>query len=644
MLAFSNRLFISTKNEIAIAESKESMLKRSKMFSVVVSCVLLTVTGSPVVDSALPLLSNDGDSYRVNDSCSQSPDGDEVCPVWFVCGSNNTCECGSSEHKIMKCNQDSQVAMVLDCYCVTYNEDTRETFAGACFINCAQSPNKTPFDDKIYKQVEKNVSELNSQMCGSTRAGRLCGECRDGYYPKAYSYDLTCMPCKKGNWNWAYFILAAYGPLTLFYFFALLVKLNISSPHLQEFVFVCQTIGLPEFVHVLVAGTQRSPAVENIVKAVATLCGIWNLDFFRAYITKICLRVGMLEVLALDYTIAVYPLILTVISYCMIELYDRNVRVLIFLWKPFRYALMLFKRKWDVRTSIIDAYSTFFMLSYVKFLSVSFNLLMPTIVYKLGSNETSLALYYSGDVQYFGKSHLPFAILALSLFLTFNIFPMVIMFLYQFRWFQNVLFHLPIKHHILDTFMDTFQGYYKNGMEPGTRDCRWFSAMYLLVRVLCFMAFALSPTAVAFVFFIMLLLTFVIMLLKVQPYKANFSHYMPVDFILLLVLLLTALAGYNIALIKDPRYVMFCLGLAMLVAFIALLHISVHALRWIFARRQFGIEFVSRLRALRSGYALWENGNGEQDLLPDRLQNPHNYQNQNLTNFNSTAATVPGEE
>ena len=157
---------------------------------------------------------------------------------------------------------------------------------------------------------------------------------------------------------------------------------------------------------------------------------------------------------------------------------------------------------------------------------------MPTIVYKLGSNKTSLALYYSGDMQYFGKSHLPFAILALLAFFTFNIFPMAIMFLYQFCWFQNILFHLPIKLHILDTFMDTFQGCYKNGMEPGTRDCRWFSAMYLLLRVLAFLAFALSPNVVWLVLMSMLLLTFVMVLLKVQPYKPNYSHYMPCSYFL----------------------------------------------------------------------------------------------------------------
>ena len=606
------------------------------MFWFVVSCVLLTVTGSAVADSALPLLSNDGDSCRVNDSCSRSPDDDEVCPVWFVCGSNNTCECGSSEHRIVKCNQDSQVAMVLDCYCVTYDEDTRETVAGACFINCARNTNDS-FDDEIYKQVEKNTS----QMCGSTRAGRLCGKCRDGYYPKAYSYDLTCMLCENGNRNWGYFVLAAYGPLTIFYFFVLLVNLNVTSSQLQGFVFVSQTITIPEFLQVVIAGTQRSPAVTNVIKVLATIFGIWNLDFFRAYMTKICLRVGMLEVLALDYTIAVYPLILTVISYCMIELYDRNVRVLVFLWKPFRYVLMLFKCKWDVRTSIIDAYSTFFMLSYIKFLSVSFNLLMPTIVYKLGSNKTSLALYYSGDVQYFGKGHLPYAILALFVFLTFNIFPMVAMFLYQFRWFQNILFYLPIKRHILDTFMDAFQGCYKNGTEPGTRDCRWFSALHLLIRVLAFLIFASSPTAVFFIFLTMLHLIFIIVLVIVQPYKPNFSHYMLINvtLFLLLALFLIAIVGVNVAAIKDPRFILTCVVLVLLITMVILLYISLHTLQWIFARRQFGIKFMSRLRAMRHGYGVWGDWNGMEESLPDRLQNPHHYQDENLTNFNSTVAT-----
>ena len=104
-----------------------------------------------------------------------------------------------------------------------------------------------------------------------------------------------------------------------------------------------------------------------------------------------------------------------------------------------------------------------------------------------------------------------------------------------------------------------------------------------------------------------------------------------------------ALACYNLALIKNPQHADIYKCLAGLLSVVMVLRISMHALRWIFARRQFGIELVHRLQALRRGYVWLGNGNGEEGLLPDRLQNPHRYHNKNLTNF-SAALQLPTEE
>ena len=112
--------------------------------------------------------------------------------------------------------------------------------------------------------------------------------------------------------------------------------------------------------------------------------------------------------------IAVYPFFLTVVSYILIELHDRNFRVLVFLWKPFRCIFTLFRRNWDIRTSVIDAYATFFQLSCFKILCISCDLLIPTFVYTLGDNRSDLVLYYDGTVDYFGREHLPYAIIALA--------------------------------------------------------------------------------------------------------------------------------------------------------------------------------------------------------------------------------------
>ena len=110
---------------------------------------------------------------------------------------------------------------------------------------------------------------------------------------------------------------------------------------------------------------------------------IWNLDFFRPFYSDLCLGIGILPTLALDYAIAAYPLLLMIISYLLIVLYDRNYRVITIIWMPFQFFFSLFKRRWAVRASLVDAFSTFFLLSNIKFLNVSFDLLTPTRVYHL---------------------------------------------------------------------------------------------------------------------------------------------------------------------------------------------------------------------------------------------------------------------
>jgi hypothetical protein len=43
-----------------------------------------------------------------------------------------------------------------------------------------------------------------------------------------------------------------------------------------------------------------------------------------------------------------------------------------------------------------------------------------------------------------------------------------------------------LRSHALQIFIaiDAFQGHYKDGTEPGTRDCRWFAGIYFLGRIL----------------------------------------------------------------------------------------------------------------------------------------------------------------
>ena len=62
----------------------------------------------------------------------------------------------------------------------------------------------------------------------------------------------------------------------------------------------------------------------------------WNLDFFRSFLPSICLNVSTIQALALDYSVALYPFVLILLSYFIIELYDRKCIIIVIAWKPFK--------------------------------------------------------------------------------------------------------------------------------------------------------------------------------------------------------------------------------------------------------------------------------------------------------------------
>ena len=157
------------------------------------------------------------------------------------------------------------------------------------------------------------------------------------------------------------------------------------------------------------------------------------------------------------------------------------VAFIVTLWIPLKKVLAIFRKFWDIRTSILDSLATFFLSSYIKILSVTVDVLTPTKIYQLSSNKSIFGLYYSPSVLYFGDQHLPYyAILAIIITTLFVSVPTIVFILYPCQFFQKFLSLFPINWHFLHAFIDSFQGCYKDGTEPGTLDCRWFSLTMIL--------------------------------------------------------------------------------------------------------------------------------------------------------------------
>ncbi len=369
----------------------------------------------------------------------------------------------------------------------------------------------------------------------------------------------------------------------------------------------CQGLAIPALARVILVSSLHQTKIHTSLRYLGTFFSIWNLDIFRLLKLDICLGTDTLKTLSLDLAVGVYPLLLMMLSYLLIRLYDSNFKPLVFIWKPFKGVCVLFKRNWDTKTSLIDAFATFFLLSYMKILSVSFDLLAPVVVYQLSSSGKltySWRPFYDATVPYLGERHLPYAIPAITVLTLFVILPTLLLILYPFRCFQKFLNLLPFRWYILHTFMDTFQGCYKDGTEPGTRDCRWFAAVPFLVRFTAMAVGVLTLDATFFPFASILLVLFAALLVTIQPFKSGSTDYSSINamFALLLALWYVSLCGYQVSQIRKEAMRRPFLIIGASTTVITLLYIVIIILQWMYSHRMFVIVIIKRLYAWRHGY------------------------------------------
>ena len=526
----------------------------------------------------------------------------------------------------MKCDGNSFKVQVLTCYCMThYEKDPNITVVGACLYACHQTCG-SHYHGEGY--------------CGykaSARDGQLCGRCRKNFSLPVYSYDWHCVnnTLSSGYSNhWIKYIAVAYGPLTIFFLVIMMLHISAPSPSMSAFVLVSQLTTAPMQMRMLTDNLRyNSQSIQVFTHSLLSLYGVWKkkgLDFLRLVYSPFSLNpsLGTLQILALDYAVAAYPLFLIVVTYFTVELHDNDFRIVVWLWKPFRYCFACYRRQWDIRTSLVNSFATFFLLSYVKFLSVSFDLLIPVSLYDVnGETISDKYLYYDGTIEYFGKQHLPYAILAIVVLILVNLLPVVLLLLYPCQCFQKLLNFCGLRCHALHTFMDVFQGCYKNRTD-GTYDRRWFSAVYLLVRLAFLAVWAVTQSYMMGCFFEAMLLTLTATLVGVvQPYKSSVHNAVDVVLILTLALLCSSAAIHLVAIIELFSYIVPSGILGYILGLVPLFYISTVALYWLLLRKRFPHKLCLKLRNLllfvRSGSTSHSSSEGS---LPDRLANPEEYE------------------
>ena len=465
----------------------------------------------------------------------------DVCPSWFI--PDNTSITGWYRYQYgaeVICHPD--FLLLRFGYCITYNNTTGTTEYGMCpFIG---HYNTTYGAGIFYIQLPSNVSLLNEFMCGPlNREGPLCGRCKNGYGIALYSYTLQCSKCWGHGHGWVLYYFLELFPITVMYFLVVIFHIRATSSPLSAIVFMSQIV-----VYTIRLNVPFHMYIENeltgipyvVLKALLVLCGIWSLDFFRSVIPPFCVssHIKTSHALALEYLVAFYPIFLILITSVCIKLHDNNFRPIVWLWKPFHRHFVHLRRRWDSTASIINAFTTFLLLSFSKILFVSFTLLYTFHLKHNVLNECFL--YYDSTVECHTQEHTIFAAIASCVLVIFIVCPTILLILYPTRLFRMCVSCCKFRSwYALHMFVESFQGEYKDRTN-GTRDFRMFSASFLILRILILVLFLNHnrlPAHTAEMQGVFVACASCIHTIT-KPYKLNFMNNVDIVILVLLVILI----------------------------------------------------------------------------------------------------------
>ena len=541
--------------------------------------------------------------------------------------------------------------------CVTY-DITRDIFvAGTCPFSKRFFASKVRSKYKLRGNFSTPEEFNDKVMCKQMgRTGRLCGHCNHRLSVAFNSYSFRCVPSKSCHtYDWLVVLVANLVPVTIFFVVIIVFHIRIMSGYANAFILFAQVISMQINVISLestwisaLPKHHRNAVPSRVALSLVAFYSIWSLELGRCLTPRKCSggKFGMAISFLFQYITALYCLVLIITLFILIELHARNVRLVVWLWKPFRVCFSRFRRHLDPKASIIDAFATFLVLAYSKFAVVSIMLLTPTGLYSKEGTRVGWALLYDGTLDYFGKHHSIVAAAAIPILIVFGILPPILLLLYPLQCVQRFLNRYRLHKPALVTFMDAFQGCYKDGTN-GTRDRRFFSAMYLIIRLIVFPLYVIMAGGEMYPLLQLaihiLAAIFALLVAILRPYKNN--SYNNFDTAMLVFIgVVTTLCTYS--WINHGRYLLYVIILHVILSvplLISVGYVFLHLCVFIRARQCVRSLIVSTSNWRQPSHCsrVLSRNESKSEIIafPDRLLRPERYNDQERGELKHAAAS-----
>ena len=454
------------------------------------------------------------------------------CPTWFRAGpgipSNPYCECGSSLGGAIQCdNVTKEVSIVLQ-YTMTHSNISGKEQLIVGFTNTVFLRSSS----RVYTRLPSNVSDINDFMCtNSKKKGILCGECVSGYGYAANSYNNECAKCNTA-YDLGMFLLFVIFPITICFFLIVLLRINIPSGFLLGYILFCQMIVI-SMKSYTVFYYDMLDSLDTFgkfnLKLSMTLAGLSHY-FIGVYysIEPTCIHYSLtqLQVLFIEYTFCLYPLILLFVTWLCIELHAKNFKVIVLASKPFSKCLKKLPRNWSISDCVIRVYATFYFLSFLHLVYLSYSVVRSVKMYDMNFKVVSTGASCEPTMEWFGSQHLTYAIPALILLLILGVLPSLILCQQSTRVFRKCFTFRSRTQLMIDTFVESFASCYKDGFND-TFNFRFLSSMPMIAAFCmfsCFPSVHYQSRVYVYILFSLIFLLFALFISFFKPYKSNYMN------------------------------------------------------------------------------------------------------------------------
>ena len=397
--------------------------------------------------------------------------------------------------------------------------------------------------------------------CNERRNGTLCGQCIDGYSVAINSPYMSCVPCNSSTVykGWALLIALEFIPITVMVAIIAVLNVNLNQGSLSGYIFLCQMITIPfpsvGYPSWLVSATD----CYNSFNFYLFPFSIWNIGFiyYPSYYQNlffdlqyiqynplsICISQSTtpLSYLLFWYVISFYPLVLALLTYCVIVMYDKGYRCVVCVVRPIHRLLARFWRLFGIQPSLSHTVASLYTLCFTQLAATSLKILHPT-VYTDTESQNHTVFFYDGSQSYFRGVH-GFAgtvaiLVLIGLFIT-----VAYLLLHPFRLFQWCFGKLKFRKDIIISVPDVFNGPFKDGTSENSWDYRYFAGMHFAIQlvVMTFYYIPLEHTLITGSLQVTVCSLYICSILIFRPYKRKIHNFSE-------VILFALLAGFSVFL------------------------------------------------------------------------------------------------